>query len=144
MSLLRWDPFGEMYQMLGQMHPSRMGHHLPAEGGKSSWLPSTDISESEKEYTIRTALPAVKKEDLHITLDNRMLTIKGERKQQQQDQSEKFHRVESFYGTFERSFALPENVNEDAITSESRDGVLTIHIPKAQKQQAKPKEVSVQ
>ena len=144
MSLLRWDPLGEMYQMLGQMHPSRMGHHPPAEGGKSSWLPSTDISESEKEYTIRTALPAVKKEDLHITLDNRMLTIKGERKQQQTDKSEKFHRVESFYGSFERSFALPENVNEDAITSESRDGVLTIHIPKAQKQQAKPKEVSVQ
>jgi HSP20 family protein len=143
MSLLRWDPFGEMYRMLGQMNPSRTGRP-PAEGGSSDWLPSTDISESEKEYTIRAALPAVKKEDLHVTLDNGLLTIKGERKQQQQDKTEKFHRVESFYGSFERSFALPENVNEDAISSESRDGVLTIHIPKAQKQQAKPKEVSVQ
>jgi HSP20 family protein len=145
MSLLRWDPFGEMYRMLGQMNPSSRMGRPPAEGGGSSdWLPSTDISESEKEYTIRAALPAVKKEDLHVTLDNGLLTIKGERRQQQQDKTEKFHRVESFYGSFERSFALPENVNEEAISSESRDGVLTIHIPKAQKQQAKPKEVSVQ
>lgn len=145
MSLLRWDPFGEMYRMLGQMNPARMGRPPGGtEGGKGDWLPSTDISESEKEYTIRAALPAVKKEDLHVTLDNGLLTIKGERKQQQQDKSEKFHRVESFYGSFERSFALPENVDEDAITSESRDGILTIHIPKTQKQQAKPKEVSVQ
>jgi HSP20 family protein len=132
-----------MYRMLGQMSPSRTGR-MPAEGGTGEWLPSTDISESDKEYTIRAALPAVKKEDLHVTLDNGLLTIKGERKQQQREKGEKFHRVESFYGSFERSFALPDNVNEDGITSESRDGVLTIHIPKAQKQQAKPKEVSVQ
>jgi HSP20 family protein len=144
MSLLRWDPFGEMYRMLGQMNPSRMGRPPGAEGGQGAWLPSTDISESEKEFTIRVALPAVKKDDLHVIVDSGMLTIKGERKQQQQEKTEKFHRVESFYGSFERSFALPENVNEDAITSESRDGVLSIHIPKAQKQQAKPKEVSVQ
>jgi HSP20 family protein len=131
-----------MYRLLGHARLAR----VPGEGesGKSDWLPSADISETDKEYTIRTALPAVKKEDLHVTLDNGMLTIRGERKQQREDKGEKFHRVESFYGSFERSFMLPDNVDEDAITSESRDGVLTIHIPKEERKQAKPKEVTVQ
>jgi HSP20 family protein len=141
MSLLRWDPFGEMYRMLGQAHLPRLAE---GEAGKGGWLPSTDISETDKEYTIRAALPAVKKEDIHVTLDNGMLTIRGERKQRQEDKNEKFHRVESVYGAFERSFALPENVNEEGITSESKEGVLTIHIPKAQRPEAKPKEVTVQ
>lgn len=141
MSLLRWDPFGDMYRMLG---PARVPRQAEGEGGKGGWLPSTDISETDTEYTIRAALPAVKKEDIHVTLDNGMLTIKGERKQQQEDKSEKYHRVESFYGSFERSFTLPDNVNEDAITSESKDGVLTVHIPKAQHPAAKPKEVTIQ
>lgn len=140
MSLLRWDPFGDMYRLLGQSRLPRP----EADGGKGGWLPSTDISETDTEYTIRAALPAVKKEDIHVTLDNGLLTIKGERKQRQEDKNEKFHRVESFYGSFERSFALPENVNEDAITSESKEGVLTVHIPKAQRPEAKPKEVSIQ
>jgi HSP20 family protein len=141
MSLLRWDPFGEMQRMLSQ---SRMPWLAQGEGGKGGWLPSTDISETDKEYTIRAALPAVKKEDIRVTLDNGMLTIRGERKQQQENKNEKFHRVETVYGAFERSFALPENVNEDGITSESKEGVLTIHIPKAQRPEAKPKEVSIQ
>jgi HSP20 family protein len=141
MSLLRWDPFGEMHRMLGQM---RMPGLPTGEGSKGGWLPSTDISETDKEYTIRAALPAVKKEDIHVTLDNGMLTIRGERKQQQEAKNEKFHRVDTVYGAFERSFALPENVNEDGITSESKDGVLTVHIPKAQRPEAKPKEVTVQ
>lgn len=141
MSLLRWDPFGDMYRLLGQVRVPRQGE---GDGGKGSWLPSTDISETDTEYTIRAALPAVKKEDIHVTLDNGMLTIKGERKQQQEEKNERFHRVESVFGSFERSFALPENVNEEGITSESKEGVLTIHIPKAQRPEAKPKEVTVQ
>jgi len=142
MSLLRWDPFGDMYHLLGHDGPLRMARIAGGEGGKGGWLPSTDISETDQEYTIRAALPAVKKEDLHVMLDNGLLTIKGERKQQQENA--KLHRVETFYGSFERSFALPDNVDEDAITSESKDGVLTIHIPKGKREQLKPKEVNVQ
>jgi HSP20 family protein len=73
-----------------------------------------------------------------------MITIKGERKQQKEDKNEKFHRIESFYGSFERSFSLPENINADAIRCDSKDGILSVHIPKTETQKQKPKQISVQ
>jgi HSP20 family protein len=73
-----------------------------------------------------------------------VITIKGERKQQFEDKSEKFHRMETLYGMFERRFSLPENVNGDAIRCESKDGVLTVHIPKMEVQSQKPKCITVQ
>jgi HSP20 family protein len=106
------------------------------------WAPTADISETDKEYLIRAELPAVKKEDVRVTIERGMLTIEGERKHQSEEKSEKLHRIESFYGTFSRSFSLPENVNADAIRCESKDGVLTVHIPKIEKE--KPKQIVVQ
>jgi HSP20 family protein len=146
MSLVRWDPFADFDSFFNRLMPSGLARwpHLPGNGGKLEWAPSTDISETEQEYVIRASLPAVKKEDVKVTVDGGMITIKGERKQQQEDKSEKFHRVESFYGAFERSFSLPENVNSDAIRCESKDGVLTVHIPKSEPQKAKPIQISVQ
>src|ERR1019366_1865907 len=99
---------------------------------KVDWAPSADISETDKEYVIRAELPAVKKEDVQVTVDEGVITIKGERKQQKEDKNEKFHRVETFYGAFERGFSLPENVNADAIRCESKDGVLSVYIPKTE------------
>ena len=72
------------------------------------------------------------------------ITIKGERRQSKDDKNEKFHRVESFYGSFERSFSLPDNVNPDAIRCESKDGVLSVHIPKSEVSKQKPKQIAVQ
>ena len=108
------------------------------------WAPSADISETDKEYLIRAELPAVKKEDVQVTFDDGMITIKGERKQQKEDKNEKYHRMESFYGSFERRFSLPENVNAEAIHCESKDGVLTVHIPKTETLKQKPKQITVQ
>src|SRR6185295_14730299 len=102
------------------------------------------ISETEKEYVIRAALPAVKKEDVRVTVDQGMITIEGERKQEKEDKNERFHRVESFYGAFSRSFSLPENANADAIRCETKDGVLTVHIPKTQIVAAKSKQIKVE
>ncbi len=149
MSLIRWDPFGEVDALFNRLLPSGFARWpqaaLEGNGGrKLEWSPSTDISETEKEYVIRATLPAVKKEDVQVTLDAGIITIKGERKQQRDDKNEKYHRVESFYGSFERSFSLPENVNADAIRCESKDGILTVHIPKTEKQEQKPKQISVQ
>jgi HSP20 family protein len=149
MSLIRWDTFGEVDALFNRLLPGGFARWpqaaLEGNGGrKLEWSPSTDISETEKEYVLRAALPAVKKEDVQVTLDDGIITIKGERKQQRDDQNEKFHRVESFYGSFERSFSLPENVNADAIRCESKDGILTVHIPKTAKQEQKPKQISVQ
>jgi HSP20 family protein len=149
MSLIRWDPLRDVDTLFNRMMPRGyarwpQGALEENDGGKLEWAPSADVSETDKEYVIRAELPAVKKEDVQVTLDHGMITIKGERKQEKEDKNEKFHRIESFYGTFERSFSLPENVNADAIRCESKDGILTCHIPKTETQQAKPKQISVQ
>ncbi len=117
---------------------------LEGNGRKMDWAPSADISETDKEYLIRAELPAVKKEDVQVMFDDGMITIKGERKQQKEDKNEKYHRMESFYGSFERRFSLPENVNVDAICCESKDGILTVHIPKTETPKPKPKQITVQ
>jgi HSP20 family protein len=148
MSLIRWDPFGDVDTLFGRLVPSNIANWtrlgMEGNGRKLDWAPSADISETDKEYVIRAELPAVKKEDVQVTLDNGMITIKGERKQQKEDKNEKFHRVESFYGTFERRFSLPENVNADSIRCESKEGILTVHIPKTETSKQKAKQITVQ
>jgi HSP20 family protein len=149
MSLIRWDPYGEVNTLFDRLmgnQPARWPRFaLEGNGLKTlQWTPSTDISETDKEYLIRAELPAVKKEDVQVTLDDGVITIKGERKQTKEDKNEKFHRVETFYGGFERSFSVPDNVNADAIRCESKDGVLSVHIPKIETPKQKPKQIAVQ
>lgn len=146
MSIIRWDPFGEVDTFFNRMVSGQFWPRLSVEnkGGTVQWSPSADISETEKEYLIRAELPAVRKEDIQVTVDNGVITIKGERKQQKEDKNEKFHRVENFYGSFERSFAIPENVKPDAIHCDSKEGVLSVHIPKAEVSKQKPKQIAIQ
>ena len=148
MSLIRWDPFADVDMMFNRMMPSEFVNWprltLPGNEKKVDWAPSANISETDKEYVIRAELPAVKKEDVQVTLDGGMITIKGERKQEKDEKTEKYHRVESFYGTFERRFSLPENVNADMVHCDSKDGVLTVHIPKMETTKQKPKQITVQ
>lgn len=145
MNPIRWEPFAEMDRLFNQVMP-RLSRALPRAGTEGEvtfeWSPSADISETDKEYLIRAELPAVRKEDVKVTFENGVITIEGERKQEKEEKKEKFHRVESFYGTFSRSFSLPDNINPDAIRCQSKDGVLTVHIPKTEKE--KPKQISVQ
>jgi HSP20 family protein len=108
------------------------------------WSPSADISETDQEYLIRASLPAVKKEDVTVTVEDGMLTVSGERRQQDERKDEKFHKVESFYGSFSRSFSLPEGTDPSAIRAESKDGVLTIHVPKIKAEAKKPTTIKVQ
>jgi HSP20 family protein len=144
MAVIRWDPFSSVDSVFGRLaNWPRLG--LEGNGGsKVEWAPSADISETDKEYLIRAELPAVRKEDVQVTFDQGILTVRGERRQKKEDKNERFHRVESFYGSFERSFSLPDNVNADAIRCESKDGVLTVHIPKVDRSGHKPKQISVQ
>lgn len=148
MSLIQWEPFADTESVFNRLVSSSLARWPrglgQASGGKLDWSPSADISETDQEYVIRAELPAVKKEDVQVTFDDGMITIKGERKQQKEDKSEKYHRIESFYGSFERAFTLPENINADSIRCESKDGILTVHIPKMQTQKAQPKQISVQ
>ncbi len=148
MSLIRREPFRDMDDFFNRVMagPSlRWPRFMMEDNGRAmEWAPSADISETDKEFLIKAELPAVKKEDVHVTVENGLITIRGERKHEKEDKSEKQHRVERFYGTFERSFALPENVNTAAIQAESKDGVLTVRIPKTKGEAPKAIQVSVQ
>jgi HSP20 family protein len=106
----------------------------------SEWTPPVDIVEDEKEYLIKTELPEVK-EDVKVTVENGTLTITGERKFDKEEKGKKYHRVERGYGSFMRSFTLPEGAAGDKITAEFKDGVLKVHLAKSA--EAKPKSINV-
>ena len=142
MSLIRWEPFYSMDDMFKSL-PSLFGR-LTSGQPNTDWSPSVDISETGEEYLIRAALPAVRKEDVSVTVGDGMLTLSGERRQKEEQKDEKFYKVENFYGSFSRSFALPEAVDTSAIRAESRDGVLTIHVPKTKAEVTKPTTIKVQ
>jgi HSP20 family protein len=144
MSLVRWDPFAEVDGMFNRMLPGRWPRlTIEGESGVSfEWSPPADISENDKEYLIRAELPGMKREDVKVTVGDGVLTIQGERRQKKEDKSERFHRVETRYGSFTRTFSLPDNVKSEAISCESKEGVLTVRIPKSE--QKKPKEISIQ
>ena len=148
MSLIRWDPFSDMDTLVNRMMSANLARWprllRSEEGGKVEWSPSADISETDKEYVIRAELPAVKKEDVKVTFADGMISISGERKQQKEDKNEKYHRIESYYGSFVRQFSLPENVDESGIRCDSQDGVLTVHIPKKTVEKSKQIEIKVQ
>lgn len=146
MSLIRWEPFNAMDDMF-KGFPAWFGR-LPRMPGaletSSDWAPSVDISETGAEYLIRASLPGVKKEDTKVMYEHGMLTLSGARAQREEQKDEKFHKVESFYGNFSRSFALPDAVDDKAIRAESKDGVLTIHVPKTRIEATKPTAIKVQ
>jgi HSP20 family protein len=142
LNLARWEPFREMEEMFRRM--PLFGRGLHREGGEMmEWTPAADIVETEKEFLIKAELPEVKKEDVKIMLENGVLTIEGERRLEKELKEQNVIRTESFYGKFARSFALPENVDVDAIRAESKDGVLRVHIPKTAAPAPKPVSIEV-
>lgn len=138
MSLIRWEPMREMDEYFRQYSPF-FGRVQRKENG--GWTPTANISETDKEYLIKAELPEVKKEDVKITLAGDVITISGERKHEKEQKDENEIRVESFYGSFSRSFSLPDNVDTKGIRAESKDGVLRVHIPKSEV--AKPKSITI-
>jgi HSP20 family protein len=130
MNITRWEPFREMENMLRDYSPF-FGRAVRRDGdGFAEWKPLADISETDKEFMIKAELPEVKKEDVKITLEGGVITISGERKKESELKDANEIRVESFYGSFSRSFALPDNIDAKAIHAESKDGVLKVHVPK--------------
>jgi len=142
-----WDPFKELDEV--QRRLATMFGRAPVrkEGEKeeamtvAEWAPLVDISEDEKEYLIKAELPEVKKEDVKVSVQEGVLTISGERKSEKEEKNKKFHRVEWAYGSFERSFTLPEDADADKVVGDFKDGVLKVHVPKSEK--SKPKRIDV-
>lgn len=130
MNIIRWEPLREVEDMFRQHSPFFSRAMRRAEGEEERWRPLADISETEAEYLIKAELPDVKKEDIKVSLEQGMLTVSGERHQERKQKNENDIRVESFYGSFSRSFSLPENVDPKGIQAECKDGVLRVRIPK--------------
>jgi HSP20 family protein len=109
----------------------------------SLWTPAVDITETGKEYVVKVELPGVNKEDVKISTRDNILTIRGEKKQEKETKDASFHRVERSYGSFQRSFPLPEGIRGDGIEASYKDGILEIVLPKAEETKARSIDVKV-
>ena len=146
MTLVRWDPFRELEDVSDRLNRMFARPSAPRATGKETmvvadWTPSVDISETEGEYQIKAEIPDVKKEDVKVTLEDGVLTIQGERKYEKEEKGKKYHRIERSYGSFVRTFSLPDVIDEEKVKAEFKDGVLNLHLPKSEK--AKPKAIEV-
>ncbi|HET7203768.1 MAG TPA: Hsp20/alpha crystallin family protein [Steroidobacteraceae bacterium] len=144
MRLMRWEPFREMDDLLKGFSP--LFGRLPARltEGEYEFVPPADVIEREKEYLVKIDLPDVRKEDVKVLFDDGVLTIKGERKVEKEVKGEKVHRTERYYGMFERSFALPEDVDTKGIRAESKDGVLIVTLPRVAVEKPRPLAITIQ
>lgn len=148
MNLTKWDPLGELEAMSGRLNRIFGRHAVPGAEGHdmlkmADWMPSVDISETDKEFVIKAEIPGVKKEDVKVTIENGMLTIKGERKMEKEEKGKKFHRVERSYGSFVRSFRIPDGVDESKVKAEFKDGMMNVALPKSEKAKSKALEIPV-
>jgi HSP20 family protein len=142
MTLVRWDPARELASMeidrLNNMFSSLMG----GESLGRTWAPPVDIYETDKhEVVIKAELPEMKREDISVTFENNVLTLKGERKFDTELPRDRFQRFERFYGTFSRSFTFPATVDAAGISASYKDGVLTVRLP--QREEARPKQITI-
>jgi HSP20 family protein len=102
-----------------------------------AWVPAFDISENDKEYTLTAELPGIDAKDLDITLSDGILTVKGEKKQEKEDKGENYHRIERSYGSFQRSFHIPEKVKTEKVDANFKDGILKLILEKDEKSETK-------
>ena len=116
-----WSPFREMETLLGGINPSQ----------PTRWVPTVDIDETDSQFIVRAELPGIDKSEVSVSVENRLLTIRGEKKVSVDNS--KRHRVECAYGEFTRQFSLPRSVDAEAVEAKFKDGVLTLTVPKAEK-----------
>ena len=110
----------------------------------AQWSPAVDITEDEKEYLITAELPDVKREDVKVNVENGVMTLSGERRFEKEEKDKKYHRIERSYGSFVRSFTLPEGTSGDKVSADFKDGVLKVHLPKDEQKKPKNVEVKIQ
>lgn len=155
MTQMRWNPFREIEELFDRYNRV-LGGSSQAQltsgnaGSRESlarpdWLPAVDIIEKKDSFLLKVELPEVKREDVKVSVDNGVLTISGERRMEmdEEDKETQQRRVERFYGSFSRSFTLPDEADESAIDASYRDGMLVLTVPKTEKPQPRAIEVKV-
>jgi len=141
MAIVRWEPARELATMEIE-RLNRMFTDFYGEAFSRAWVPAVDIYETDAhEVVVKAELPDMKREDINLTFENGVLTLKGERKVQQEVTKENYQRIERRHGVFSRSFTLPNTVDAGKISASYKDGVLTIRLP--QREEAKPKQIAV-
>jgi len=146
MNLVKWDPFRELEEVSNRLNRLFWRPQAQTEPGQemlamADWAPSVDISETDTAYLVKAEIPGVKKEDVKVAIQDGMLTIQGERRQEKEEKGKKFHRIERSYGSFTRSFRVPGDADENSVKAEFKDGMLNVTLAKSEK--AKPKSIEV-
>ena len=151
MALIRWsprtwDPFGGLSTLQERVN-SLFEETLPSTRKEEdlnlgTFYPAVDIKEGDKEIALKAELPGMKKEDVHIDVNDGAITLRGERKFEKEDKKENYHRIERSYGSFHRSFTLPSTVDVENIKAKYKDGVLEVTLPKTE--EAKPKSIPIE
>src|SRR5437879_5496921 len=145
--LTRWDPLKEVEELQNRLSglfgraPVRRKNGEQESIIVAEWAPLVDITEDEKEYLAE--LPEVKKEDVKVAVENGVLTISGERKSEKEEKNKKYHRIELAYGSFERSFIVPDDADADKVHAEVKEGVLKVRLPKSVQATTDEMEVNV-
>jgi HSP20 family protein len=145
MAITRWDPFRDVLALQNRMNSIFQEYNRQqAEGDVSTaaFVPPVDIYEDEHKIVLKLEVPGMKESDLDIQLENQVLTVKGERKFEKEEKEENFHRIERRYGSFYRSFTIPNTVNPESVKAGYDAGVLRIEL--AKRQEAKPKQIKVE
>jgi HSP20 family protein len=142
-SITHWGPFqnlSTLQEQVNRLFESKF-QGRGDDSALTTWAPAVDIYETENELVMRADLPGINEKDLDVRVENNMLTVRGERKFEQQVKEDNYLRIERTYGSFSRSFGLPNSVNTEAIKADYKNGVLTVELPK--RAESKPKQVKV-
>lgn len=143
MNLINWSPFSELDGLFDR-YARDFAHARSLRGDETpAWRPAASIVENQNEYVVSADLPAVRREDVNVTVESDILTIRGERRLEKTAEEETEHRRETFHGVFERRFSLPDDADAESISAESRDGVLTVRIPKIKPSKPEVRSISV-
>jgi HSP20 family protein len=142
MAITRWDPFREVVALQNRMN-SLFGNMAENEGPltTANFIPAVDVYEDEKKVVLKLEVPGIEEKDLDVSVENNVLTVKGERKFEKEEKEENFHRIERRYGSFYRAFTLPTTVDTDHIDAKYEAGVLKLELKK--KPEAQPKQIKV-
>ena len=146
MNTTRYNPFQQMQSLqdeINRLFSSNLGPSWEGQGlGRGVWNPHVDIYENKDQIRLEVELPGMSKDDIHLTFENNVLTLSGERRFENDQAEKNYHRVERLYGSFTRSFTLPNTVSGDGITAEYRDGVLYLSLPKKEEVKARRIEIA--
>lgn len=144
MALIRWDPYRELSSFADRFNRAfapMQGRERDEEMGLGAWMPPVDIAEDKEKISLTAELPGFKEEEVQIHMEGNILTIRGERKFEEEKDGRNYHRVERSYGQFVRSFTLPNNVDRENIQARFRNGLLEIELPK--REDAKPRQIKI-